>query len=118
MSIKAISPEEARKQYDPMKAFPECIIEAINEMISKRVNSLPSNSKGFTLYQDEVFKAIDQAIKNYNDNKSPDEEPLVRMPHHRDIEIPYRQQGWIVNVDWPAYNEDYQGKWQFEFPKK
>ncbi len=38
------------------------------------------------------------------------------MPHHRDIEIPYRQQGWKVSVDWPAYNEDYEGNWTFKFP--
>ncbi len=109
MAIKAISPKEARAQYDPMSAFPECIIKAINEIIIKRVNSLPANQKSFKLHQKEVFEAIDKAIKEHNDNKSPNEEVLVRMPHHRDIEIPYRQQGWKVSVDWPAYNEDYEG---------
>lgn len=117
MAIKAISPKEAREQYDPMKVFPECIIQAINEIITTRVNSLPSNKKSFKLYQKEVFEAIDKAIKDYNDNKSSDKEPLVLMPYYRDIEIPYRQQGWIITVDWPAYNEDYQGNWLFKFPE-
>ncbi len=71
MAIKAISPKEARAQYDPMSAFPECIIKAINEIIIKRVNSLPANQKSFKLHQKEVFEAIDKAIKEHNDNKSP-----------------------------------------------
>lgn len=55
-------------------------------------------------------------------------ELLLRMPHverHQvfekhwlDIETAYRQAGWEVEYDKPAYNETYGASWEFKHGKR
>lgn len=100
--VEPIRPSEVlQKVKEKIQARSE-VIEAFNEMI---VENWDGTSSSFT--QDKVIERI--ILKFDNDTTRED----IFKNRWLDVEDLYRKQGWIVEYDKPAYNEDYDARFIF-----
>jgi hypothetical protein len=83
--------------------IPDGVIEAVNELLSKEFDG-----KRALLKQNKVLVAISEKMNVPRDT--------VFANKWLDFEDVYRQAGWLVTYDKPAYNETYEAT--FEFRKK
>jgi hypothetical protein len=103
-SVKPITPEQAKGNIK--NVIPEAIIRAVNECISEKFR----NNGSFTILQEDIVaKAIkfDERLTSH----------IIYEKKYLDFEALYREAGWKVEYDKPAYNESYEPYFTFE-PKK
>lgn len=88
--VQPISPADVAKQ---KKAdFPPLVIQAFNEMIAKKFSGVAA-----TVFQDEVTKLIAEKLGC--------SEKLVYERGWLNVEEIYKEAGWKVMYEKPAYNE-------------
>lgn len=110
---RPITPAEARQQ--ALDSIPEFVIEAVNKMI---VKNMSPNSDEVTILQDEIIDQIEiegermQAWKTGGFKRG-----RVFNEHWLDFENIFRQAGWNVEYDKPAYCEDYKANFKFKAKK-
>lgn len=94
--MPALNPAEARKKF--AESVPESIINCWNDCIVKNLrqagNSLVSECV-FDDIKNAILNLPNTSVKEAQDNGWFDLEPL------------FRDRGWTVKVDSPAYNESY-----------
>lgn len=101
--IEAYSPEDV-KRLTPSVMHKYHVIEVVNELL------LQSR----TIYQDTIVQKLIQ--RNVGDK---DQKECLRFrafifkEHLLDFEDVYRNKGWNVKYDKPAYNESYEPTWTF-----
>lgn len=106
---RPITPAEARQQ--KLNSIPEFVIEAVNKLIVKKMSP---NSKSVTLLQEDIIEQIEiegermQAWKSGGFNRN-----RVFEEHWLDFEDIFRQAGWDVEYDKPAYCESYEPNFKF-----
>lgn len=105
MPVKPFSPQEAREALK--KNLPDYVIEAVNQLLAEKIGS----SSYITLMQDEV---LDLIMELSNGEVTRDE---VIKRHYLDFEGVYRDAGWKVTYDRPAYNEHYKASFKFSVKK-
>ena len=93
MSVKPISPSEVVGK--KKESIPPEVLEAFNELIAEGWNGHYS-----TVYQKDVVARILNK-KDISDEKS------IAKRGWLDVEDIYREAGWKVEYDRPAYNESY-----------
>ena len=87
--------------------IPEKVFEAFNELIAKHWNGRTAR-----FAQDEVVELI---LKKYARSKTVTRSSIFDN-HWLDVEPVYREAGWKVVYDSPAYNETYASTFQFTKP--
>lgn len=107
--IRPIRPSEvvaARK-----KQIPEQAIQAFNDCIAKHYNG---NSTIFR--QDEVLDRMVELIQasTHPNSEAKDIKNIVFEEGWLDVEEIFRQEGWDVSYDKPAYNESYPATFTFK----
>lgn len=102
--MKIFTPEDAKQRH--VASIPDFVIKAINELLSENYKD-----QGFSIPQDTIITRI----LRY----SPEEITRSSIFSNRwlDIEDLYRQNGWEVEYDKPAYNESYSARFIFK-PKQ
>lgn len=96
--VEAISP----KQIGVAKAklFPDAVFEAFNELIAENY----TNGRA-VVNQDAVVARIKQKLSD----------SVVAFKHdYLNVEEVYREKGWKVSYDKPAYNENYDATFTFK----
>ena len=101
---KPITPDNVVKEKE--KILPEEVIVAFNRLIAEKWNGRYSSFK-----QDEV---IEEIIKEMGSLKITSKE--IFKKHYLDVEDIYKEAGWNVEYDSPAYCETYPAT--FKFSKK
>jgi hypothetical protein len=104
--MKPISPEKV--QEIRINEMPEAIIQAVNELIVRKWNGHSATIK--------VKEIVEQYFRVSGEEQTPKARNELFENHHLDIEPAYRNAGWKVEFDNPAYNEDYDA--YFVFTKK
>lgn len=99
--VEPIKPDEVVEQ--KQKLFPDEVMEAFNELIAENYQNGSA-----TFQQNEVVKRIVE--------KKGCESAEIFKNHWLDVEDVYRNAGWKVEYDKPAYNESYAAT--FTFRKK
>jgi hypothetical protein len=102
--IRPITPSEVVIQH--RESIPSIIIDAFNKLIVKHFSPVTKES---TVKQDEV---LDMVCGEDTFSRS-----TVFKNHWLDVEAIYREQGWDVRYDKPAYNENYDAYFVFSFKK-
>lgn len=106
--VKPVTPDEASNQR--LASFEPEMITAVNNMIIKKLNT--SRTEAVVLQKD--------IIEEYFKVKGVMETPALRSDlferHQLDFEDIFREFGWIVEYDKPAYCESYEAN--FTFKKK
>ena len=106
-NVKPISPVEAENEH--RGTIPDSIIRAFNTLIIKNYEPINKTS---IVKQDEVLDMV---------RGDPDSGMLKRDDafdnHWLDVEDIYREQGWDVKYDKPAYNETYDAYFVFSVKK-
>lgn len=100
--IKPISPEELPKQ--KRLQIPDIILDVVNKLIVKNWNA---SSREAIVYQKEILNEIGERLDH----------DKIFDNHWLDIEDIYREQGWIVVYDAPAYCESYDEYFKFKIKK-
>lgn len=90
--VKAISPNELIAQ--KKEEFPSVVIEVVNELLKKKWDG-----KEARIMQDDIVKGII--------GRSSYSKDYIFDNHLLDFEDVYRDQGWSVMYDGPAYCETY-----------
>ena len=98
---KPIRPEDIKEL--KLNFIPEEVIEIFNEAIVEKWNG-----KSATINQNYIVDKIKEKLEI-------NPEDIFRK-HYLDVEEIFRDAGWVVNYDKPAYNETYQAT--FEFKKR
>lgn len=103
--IKPLTYDEVMDQRK--SSIPDFIIEAVNECLRKKLHG-----KFASFTQDEVMK---EALKNFPSdlNVSVKREDHIFDNHWLDFEPLFREAGWKVEFDKPAYNESYPARFTF-----
>lgn len=101
--VKPISPDELIAQ--KKKEFPSIVIKVVNRLLKEKWDG-----KEARIMQDDIIKYIVQN-SNYTKNEIFDK-------HLLDFEDVYRDQGWKVTYDSPAYCETYDAYFLFERASK
>ena len=106
--VKPITPEEVSQE------MPDWVIEGTNNCIRKHWVELKQESH---FLQEELIGEIWKVFSRENGSADREawEDNLFKN-HYLDIEPIYREAGWHVEYDKPAYYEDY--KPNFTFRKK
>jgi len=95
---KPLSPDEVYDNPD----VPDFVIEAVNKLLKQQFRN-----GSCTLKQDEI---TDEIIKIAPEGVTKTE---LYKKHYMDFEIVYRNAGWKVEYDKPAFNESYEAKFTF-----
>ena len=101
--IKAITPLEARKG----KVIPEFVLKAVNELIQEKIG----NSTIINFKQSELMAKL--LMKKHIIMEDDLYIKLIYDHHWLDFEGVYRDAGWHVVYDSPAYNESYEANFTF-----
>lgn len=109
--MPAIKPEEVVKAKE--KIVPEFVFEAFNECIAKHIQGKRSE---FT--QDSVIEAMYRHARLYRYHGIDNGKFRQKIFAERwlDVEPIYREAGWAVAYDKPAYNETYPATFIFTAP--
>lgn len=94
---KPISPKKVKK----IISFPKEVITIFNDLITKHWNGSEAH---FT--QTEAVDLITKKLKISSQK--------IFDNHWLDVEPVYRQAGWIVEFDQPAYCESYEASFKFK----
>jgi hypothetical protein len=110
MPVKPISTNDATLASAKKELLPDFVIEAFNEMIASRYLNGSAKFK-----QDEVMEII---LQRGNDIKDLQGDPHIKRHnifdnHWLDVEEVYRQEGWKVEYDKPAYCETFDAYFVF-----
>jgi hypothetical protein len=111
--IKPISPNEVVSQ-KAKAVIPDYVFEAFNFLISKNFRNGSA-----TVKQNEVVDRIVSREYDIHDNTPPSRQitrEYLFDNHLLDVEDVYREAGWVVEYDKPAYCETYEAT--FKFTKK
>jgi len=100
--IRAISPREVEVAIANGANLPDCVIEAVNQLLIKK-----GAHDCITLMQPEVVTAIMERM-GVTDKR------IVYVNNWLDFEPFYRKAGWQVTYDRPGYCETYEANWKFE----
>lgn len=103
--MKPITPQQALENIE--KAFPDFVIEAVNNCINQNYFGKPS----FTIKQDEIMKEILRLAPKGTTRQE------VFDKHWMDFEEVYRKAGWKVTYDSPSWDENYDEFYKFEIKK-
>ncbi len=98
MNVKPISPDEVVQK--KKTSFPDFVLEAFNELITKNFRG-----KSAIIKQNDVVNLIV--------SKGAIDIDAVFAAHYLDVEDVYRDAGWKVSYDKPAYCEDYEPTFTF-----
>jgi hypothetical protein len=101
-TIKPISPADIAKK--KIEVIPPLVIEVFNDLIAKKFTA--GSAK---ILQDDVIAAI---ITRKSITRAE-----IFEQGWLNIEEIYRAQGWLVEYDKPAYNENYKAYFTFEVEK-
>ena len=101
-STSPITPAEAMKA--KTQAILSEVFQVFDELITRNI-SLTGTAKG---YQDEAVTMITSKL---NIHRS-----VVFANKWMDVEEAYRQAGWLVEYDKPAYYENYEAYYMFTTP--
>ena len=105
--VKPISPSDAKIGH--RCTIPDSIIDAVNKLIIKNYDPIYNES---VVKQDEILEMV---------CGDPDCGMLKRADvfnnHWLDVEDIYREQGWNVEYDKPAYYETYDAYFKFSVKK-
>lgn len=99
--MKAFSPEDASEAHEEYvrAAIPEKMVQAVNELLAENFNT-----GRITLHQNKV-KARFLKVSN-----TPEDEFEITWLNFEPI---FRDSGWTVKYDKPAYNESYEPYFEF-----
>lgn len=97
--VKPISPDELIKR--KKEEFPSVIIEVVNELIAKKWDGHEAK-----IYQSTIVNGI-IARTSYSKDE-------IYKNHLLDFEDLYREEGWDVVYDSPAYCESYEPYFVFK----
>lgn len=100
---KALNPNDLAKK--KKEVLPDFVFEAFNNIIAKNFNN---NSSHFR--QDEV---VEEMIKLAQFSE-PIDKKIIFDNHYLDVEDVYREEGWTVSYDSPAYCEDFPATFTFK----
>jgi hypothetical protein len=106
--IKPITPNEV-VSHKAKAVIPDYVFEAFNFLISKKFNNGSA-----TILQKEVVERILSEANRHRD--PPITSQYLFDNHFLDVEDVYREAGWVVEYDKPAYCETYEAS--FKFTKK
>ena len=102
MARKPITPAEALGKSG--ENIPDFVIEAFDELITEGIRG----STSVTITQDEaVERIISKMPARIADNLGHSRRDEIFEKNWLDVEELYREQGWEVQYDKPAYNESY-----------
>ena len=102
--VGAITPQEILD--DLSNIIPSFVFEAINNLLKKKFRG-----DKVTIKQDEIRAEIMNLEKRYTRQEIFDNKWM-------DFEKVYRDNGWNVSYDKPAYNENYDAYFEFSSKKK
>ena len=97
--VEPISPNDVKK------VIPDFVIEAVNQLIKEKWDG-----KKAIILQDDIMNII-------SSNDPDDDKPSRNEIFNKgwlDFEDLYREKGWYVMYDKPAYNEFYKAKFIFK----
>lgn len=103
--MKPINPSEAKAA--ALKAIPDEVIQAVNELIVENFST-----GTITITQSE----IKQRAKRHMYPNLDDPQTGIFESRWLDFEDIFRQSGWRVEYDRPAYYENYQPLFRFSTP--
>lgn len=106
--VKPIRPEEVAPL--KKKRMPEEVLEAVNELIAKKF------SNGYASFTQKDLVALIKAKFKEQGKEAPSDK-IIFDEHWLDFEDIYREQGWKVSYDKPAYNETYEANFEFKVAK-
>lgn len=98
--IKPIRPEDANAE--KLKDIPDAVFEVFNNQI---VRNLSAGGRRAVVYQDVVVNLLEEG---HNMNRGE-----IYKNGWLDVEPLYREAGWKVVYDKPAYNETYRAHFIF-----
>lgn len=98
--IKPIRPEEANAE--KLQDIPDAVFEVFNKQI---IRNLSSGGRRAVVYQDVVLELLEEGHDLDRD--------VVFDNGWLDVEPLYREAGWKVEYDKPAYNENYRAHFVF-----
>ena len=107
--MKPIRPEHVITE--KKKTLPHEVIECFNNLIAERWNGYSAKFK-----QKEVVASILEKMNYGKVTQKKIEENELYKKHWLDVEDIYREAGWKVSFDKPAYNEDYDASFEFRKP--
>ena len=102
-AVGPISPQEILA--DLSNIIPSFVFEAVNNLLKKKFRGNSVN-----LMQDDIMDEIMKLQTTYSRQEIYDNKWM-------DFESVYRNNGWIVKYDKPAYNQNYDAYFEFS-PKK
>jgi hypothetical protein len=97
--IEPLRPEEVAERH----CIPDEVIEVFNEMIVEGYSGTSAH-----IIQDDVVKRLTDRGMDVHD---------IFTKRWLDVEETYRQAGWDVEYDKPAYNESYRAFFIFRRPR-
>lgn len=103
--VKPISPKDIMDNLETI--IPSIVIESVNRLLKDKYRGTGSVS----IKQDEI---INEIIANYGSRLSRQE---IFDKKWLDFESLYRKNGWKVEYDKPAYNENYDAYFKFSADK-
>lgn len=99
--IKPITPDEVVKLKKDQ--LPDMVIDTFNRLIAKNLQGSVS-----VVYQKDIIKALAEVGISSTE---------AFANHWLDVEDVYREAGWSVYYDKPAYNESYSAFFRFRKPR-
>lgn len=102
MTIKPITPAEAMKQ--KRTEIPDEIVQIVNDMLVQKL-SIANPTSGITLFQKDILDRAAEALDMTTSE--------IFARNWMDIEPIFRDAGWDVEYDKPAYNESYDAFFAF-----
>ena len=97
---KPITPREAVPE--SLENFPDAVIESFNDLIKQNLR----NGQAVIMQRDVADMIASRLMISRNE---------VYNRNYLDVEPFYRQAGWIVIYDKPAYNESYEAHFTFRY---
>lgn len=107
MTIKPFSPQEAADAQGTL--IPDVVFDSVNELLATR-----ASQSTITINQDELIELI--LLKSENNGFNAITRDQLFSNSWLDIEAAYRNVGWHVDYDKPAYCESYTAHWIFTKP--
>ena len=99
--VKPITPKEAASKQVKNRVWPSGVIEAFNELIAQKFDGRTA-----VIMFDEAFRAVAERMRCSVTT-------VESNAWWMNVEELYRQSGWRVDVDSPAFNETYKGSYKF-----
>lgn len=98
--IGAITPQEILDNLD--KIIPQVVFDAVNELLAEKYRGSQISIK-----QKEIITRIQRLDKKLTDK-------VIFDNKYMDFEKVYRESGWVVGYDKPAYSESYDAYFTFK----